>query len=56
MGEYKWSKTDMKNVSFGEEMREFKVHDVVTTGKTLVIAKNISAINGNLVCYGTIGK
>ena len=46
----------MKSVSIGGEMGEFKVHDMVATGKTLAIAKEASTIKGNLVCYRTVGK
>lgn len=43
-----WSE-DMKSVSIGGEMGGFKVHDMVATGKTLVMAKEVSTIKGNLV-------
>lgn len=47
---------DRTNVSVGGEMRGFQVHEMVGTWKRLVIAKEISTIKGNLVCYRTIRK
>lgn len=56
MGESNTWSEYIKSVSIGGEMGEFKVHDRVATGKTLVIVKEVSTIKGNLVCYKTIGK